>query len=142
MSVTVIVALKLALIAFVVLLGVNPRWPLSRFMFRSRGPRSDVECLTRRQLFAEGAKFLYLAVLAFVVMWAAGSIGDVMGVDLFDRPLAVGAFFIVALLFGMFILAGTYMLIRGLLRSPRDVPPPHCGAMPSPEPARERFHAS
>jgi hypothetical protein len=132
MSSAAIVAMKVALIAFVVLLGVNPRWPLSRFMFRSRGPRSDVVCLTRRQLFAEGAKFLYLAVLGFVVMWAAVSIGDAMKVDLFGSPLAGGAFFIVAILFGMSILAGAYMLVRGLFRSPRYVPPPHCGrAWPS-----------
>jgi hypothetical protein len=126
-STAAIVALKLALLAFVVLLGVNPRWPLSRFMFRSRGPRTDVVCLTRRQLFAEGTKFLYLAVLAFAVMWTAGSIGDAMGVDLLDRPLGVGVFFIVAILFGMFILAGAYMLVRGLFRSRRYVPPRHCG---------------
>ena len=127
MSNGAIVAVKLALIAFVVLLGANPRWPLSRFMFRSRGPRSDVECLTRRQLFAEGVKFLYLAVLCFLAMWAAGSVADAVGGDLFEQPVATGAFFIVAILFAMFILGGAYMLVRGLFRSPRYVPPPHCG---------------
>lgn len=127
MSDGAIVAVKLALIAFVVLLGVNPRWRLSRFMFKSRGPRGDVECLTRRQLFAEGVKFLYLAVLCFLAMWAAGSIADAMGVDLFERPLATAVFFIVAILFAMFVLGGAYMLVRSLFRSPRYVPPPHCG---------------
>jgi hypothetical protein len=126
-----IVAVKLALIAFVVLLGANPRWPLSRFMFKSRGPRSDVECLTRRQLFAEGVKFLYLAVLCFLALWAAGTVADAMGRDLFERPLATGAFFIVAILFAMFVLGGAYMLVRGLFRSPGYVPPPRCGQAPA-----------
>jgi hypothetical protein len=126
MSALAIIAVKLALVALVVLLGVHPRWPLSRFMFRSRGPRSDVACLTRRQLLAEGTKFLYLALLCFAALWAALGIGEAIGQDPLDRPLPMAAFFIVSILFAMFVLGGAYLLLRGLLRSPRYVPPGHC----------------
>ena len=121
------VAVKLGLVALVVLLGVNPRWRLSRFMFRSRGPRGDVVCLTRRQLFAEGAKFLYLAVLCLVALWGALSVADAARVDPLASPLAGGAFFIAVVLCAIFVLGGVYLLVRGLFRSPRYVPPPHCG---------------
>jgi|1186.fasta_scaffold515778_2 hypothetical protein len=126
MSHGLIVAAKLGLVAFVVLLGVNPRWPLSRFMFKSRGPRSDVVCLTRRQLFAEGTKFFYLALLCFVVLWAGFSVGDAVGKDLTEIPVGMAITFIVSILLGMFVLGGVYMVVRGLFRSPRYVPPPHC----------------
>jgi hypothetical protein len=127
MSAGAIVAVRLALLACVVLLGINPRWRLSRFMFKSRGPRSDVVCLTRRQLFAEGTKFLYVAALCFSAIWAATSVADALGVDLLATALGGGAFFVVAILMAIFALGGAYMLIRGLFRSPRYVPPLHCG---------------
>jgi hypothetical protein len=119
----VIFAVKLALVAFVVLLGVHPRWRLSRFMFKSRGPRSDVVFLTRRQLFAEGAKYLYLAVLGIGVIWVAGSVGEALGGDAFATTVGAAALFIVGILSAMFILGGAYLLVRGLFRSPRYVPP-------------------
>lgn len=118
--------IKLALIAFVVLLGVNPRWRLSRFMFKSRGPRSDVVCLTRRQLFAEGVKYLYLAVIAFLLLWIVSGIAEAMRNDLDGSAPVMGATFILGILMAIFVLAGLYMLVRGLFRSPRYVPPPHC----------------
>lgn len=134
-----IVAVKLGLLAFVALLGSNPRWRLSRFMFKSRGPRGDVVCLTRRQLFAEGTKFLYLAVLCFDAIWTAGSIADALGADLLANPVGGGAFFIAAILTAIFALGGVYMLARGLFRSPHYVPPPHCrGARPADPDARVR----
>jgi len=132
MSAGLITLVKLALIAVVVVLGLNPRWPLARFMFRSRGPRSDVECLTRRQLFAEGVKFLYLALLLFLVVWAVGSVGDAVGVDLLEKPLGMGVTFVCFILSGIFMLGGVYLLLRGLFRSAGYVPPPHCGGAREP----------
>lgn len=121
------VAIQLGLVACVVLLGVNPRWRLSRFMFKSRGPRSDVECLTRRQLFAEGVKYLYLAVIAFLLLWIVAGIADAMRNDLEGSAPVMGATFILGILMAIFVLAGIYMLVRGVFRSSRYVPPPHCG---------------
>ena len=129
MSTALSVVIRLALVAFVVVLGVNPRWRFSRFMFRSRGPRTDVECLTRRQLFAEGTKFLFLAVFCFLALWAGIGIGEALGVDLMGGSTLGGVFvFIVSIFMLICAVAGVYMLVRGVFRSPRYVPPPHCGA--------------
>ncbi|HKP76521.1 MAG TPA: hypothetical protein VJT67_13415 [Longimicrobiaceae bacterium] len=128
MSTAVSLLIRFGLIVFVVALGANPRWRLSRFMFKSRGPRTDVVCLTRRQLFAEGAKFIYLAVCCFAAMWAAIGIGDAVGVDLLESTPGGVVVFILALLMVVCAVAGVYMLLRGAFRSRSYVPPAHCGA--------------
>jgi hypothetical protein len=120
-----ILAAKLLLVAVVVVLGVNPRWRLSRFLWKSRGPRGDVVCLTRRQLLAEGAKYLYVAVLCFLAMWLLQAGSEAFAVA--ESSAVMGAFFITSILMGMAVLAGVYMLVRGVFRSSRYVPPAHCG---------------
>jgi hypothetical protein len=128
MSTALNLLIRVGLLVFVVVLGVNPRWRVSRFMFRSRGPRTDVVCLTRRQLFAEGTKALYLALFCFLSVWAGTSIGEAVGVDLMGGSIPGGVFvFVLSILMVIFAVAGIYMLIRGVFRSPGYVPPPHCG---------------
>jgi len=125
MTLRAILAAKLLLVAVVVVLGVNPRWRLSRFMWKSRGPRGDVVCLTRRQLFAEGTKYLYLAVLCFLAMWLLQAGAEAFGFA--GSSAVMGALFVTSILMGMAVLAGVYMLVRGVFRSARYVPPAHCG---------------
>jgi hypothetical protein len=118
-------AIYAALLAFIAVLRLNPGWWLSQHLFSQWGPRTDVPCMTRRELLGEGVRFLWLGALMLGVTVTVSFIAGRDG--FFEHPALVALMFMAAILMAMGFAAGGYMLLRGLLRSPRYVPPANCG---------------
>ncbi|RKX68644.1 hypothetical protein DRP53_10320 [candidate division WOR-3 bacterium] len=98
------------LINLLTILGfIYPRFGV--FLFRHRGPRTDVKYMTKHDLYRSGVQFLILAILIlpFLIisgLWAAS-------------PILMGFQFVFSILFLMFIVGGIYLLLRGLIRKQR-----------------------
>ena len=113
-----------ALGLFIAVLVLNRHWWLSEHLFSQWGPRTDVPCMSRRELFAEGLRFLLLAAVCAAVLLAFGWILDRVGLG--ERPAAMAILFLGFVLTAMGSVAGAYMLVRGAFRPRRYVPPPEC----------------
>ncbi|HEU0051748.1 MAG TPA: hypothetical protein VFQ39_01180 [Longimicrobium sp.] len=124
MSVGMIAAVYAALALFVLLLRRNRRWWLSEHLFSRWGPRTDVPCMTRRELLAEGVRWLLLGALCLGVLVAAAWTADAFGRA--EWPPAMAATFLLFILAAMGFGAGAYLLLRGLFRSRRYVRPAEC----------------
>jgi hypothetical protein len=88
MSVAGIAAAYAALLVFVAVLWFRSDWWLSRHLFSRWGPRTDVPCMTRRELLAEGVRFLLLGALCAGVWLAVALIADALGHPEWPPPLA------------------------------------------------------
>lgn len=120
-----VIGVYAALAVFIAVLRRNRHWWLSEHLFSQWGPRTDVPCMTRRELFAASLHFLLLGALCAAILSTLAWAMDRMGVAE-SRP-AILITFLGAILSAMGFFAAAYMLVRGLFRSPRYVPPPHCG---------------
>jgi hypothetical protein len=135
MTIAGILAVYAALFVFVAVLWLTPGWWLSQHLFSQWGPRTDVPCMTRRELLGEGMRFVLLGGL---MLGVTITIDAVAGDDGFLEHPSLGALFLIAaILMLMGIAGGCYLLIRGLFRSPRYVPPPQCERTHPPGPVGE-----
>lgn len=119
-----ILAVYAALFAFIALLRKNPGWWLSQHLFSQWGPRTDVPCMTRRELFGEGLRFLLLGALCAAIFVTLAWVLDRLGVA--EAPAAMATTFLAFILSAMGFFAAGYLFVRGLFRSRRYVPPPDC----------------
>jgi hypothetical protein len=126
MTVAAILAIYCALASFVALLKLSPDWWLSQHLFSSWGPRTDVRCMTRRELFASGLKFLALALFCLGFFLIVSVVAPMLGLQIDTSPTVATLFFASAIFVMMGTAAGLYLLLRSLFRSRRYVLPGDC----------------
>jgi hypothetical protein len=119
-----VIGVYIALAVFIAVLRMNRHWWLSEHLFSEWGPRTDVPCMTRRELFVEGLRFLLLGMLCTVILVTVAWVLDRLGAG--ETPVAMLLTFLGFILSAMGFSAAVYLIIRGLFRSRRYVPPPEC----------------
>lgn len=120
------------IVAFAVLLFLAKRNPQQRWVFwlfgYCVGPRTDIQYLTRSQLWSSSWRFL---------AWGLFCLGLLMSVVKFPQlsgwgPGAPGSTVVLALvlvlLCGIGFVGGVYLFVRFLFRSSSYVPPPNSAA--------------
>jgi len=128
-----------ALAVFIAVLRINRHWWLSEHLFSQWGPRTDVPCMKRRELFAEGLRFLLLGALCFAVFITLAWVLDRLRVG--ETPAAIAITFLAFILSAMGFAAAAYLFLRGLFRGRRYILPPECykhriANAPAPVPVR------
>jgi hypothetical protein len=129
-----VIGVYIALAVFIAVLRMNRHWWLSEHLFSEWGPRTDVPCMTRRELFVDGLRFLLLGTLCAVILATIAWVLDRLGAG--ETPAAMLLTFLGFILSAMGFVAAAYLIIRGLFRSRRYVPLPHCGQVREPAPGR------
>lgn len=103
---------KLLLKALVEWIQANPDTAFSRFMTKQRGPRTDVNSMNRLQRLASALTFLLWGCL-FAGLWMLIAY-LALGLRLIspDHPVVQVLLFGLALLAGVGVIGGVYLLVR------------------------------